>query len=110
MIFTKLVIDLLCGLLVLVAGIVYLKNTFKTIQDLDETKTDAKQFRKEFYFADFIRYLSIAVIVMFIMVWAIDKEVNIALNIVFPSMLIAGAVKGFHYLFKNKLTGPRYIY
>ncbi|MEW5323811.1 hypothetical protein V2J23_17340 [Geobacillus thermoleovorans] len=101
--------NLLCGLLVLVSGTIYFKNTLKLNKINSPKEVNVQNILKAFD-TDFFKYLPVAFISMTIPIFIKGTHLEAITEVFFPAVLITAAIESFHYLFKHWLTNKiRYI-
>jgi cytochrome bd-type quinol oxidase subunit 2 len=102
MTYITLVANLLCGLLVLVAGIIYFRNTIIWTKSNKNATTDVKDLLKEFEVGDFMKLLLIAFVFITLIGFINNTDMSFIPNVFFPAVVIAAGVESFSYILKRK--------
>lgn len=102
MTYITLAANLLCGFLVLVAGIIYFKNTIVWNKNKKSTTTDVKDILKEFELGDFIKLLLIAFVIITLTGFINNNGMDFIPSVFFPALVIAAGVESLSYLSSTK--------
>ncbi|WP_267418637.1 hypothetical protein [Bacillus sp. GC_Bacil_1] len=98
------VINVLFGLLILISGLVYFKNTVRAYKDDIRTKNRIKE-------SNLSIILDIVFICIFILMptWLTYSKVDFLVDVILPGCIIVGGVKSIQYLFPNKVLNKKYL-
>jgi uncharacterized protein YybS (DUF2232 family) len=98
-----IILNLLCGLLVLATGIIYLKNTLVSTKTVNKENTSVQDILKEFK-VDFFKFLLVAFISIVCPILVKDIDLSSVTDALFLAFVITGTVESIHYLLKGKIT------
>ncbi|XRG78988.1 hypothetical protein V5E38_01295 [Rossellomorea sp. GAMAL-10_SWC] len=102
MLYVAIITNLMCGLIILLTGIVYMKNTLKTSNVNQETITYKKVF-SEFKLGDFYKLLFISFMFGFLLsvINQADIGSDLIFNIVLSSFTVVISIESICYLLKR---------
>lgn len=101
-----IITNLLCGVVVLITGALYLKNTLKNLKLINHDSVAPQNISNEFELGDFIKVLFIAIFWSFLLS-TIKHLINIdfTLNILLTSFTTALTIESVSYIFnKNEFS------
>ncbi|PGS51012.1 hypothetical protein [Bacillus sp. AFS041924] len=101
-----IITNLLCGVVVLITGALYLKNTLKNLKLINHDSVAPQNISNEFELGDFIKVLFIAILWSFLLS-TIKHLINIdfTLNILLTSFTTALTIESVSYIFnKNEFS------
>ncbi|PLT30024.1 hypothetical protein CUU66_09740 [Peribacillus deserti] len=107
--FFIMMLYLLCGLLILSAGIGCFINTLNSVKNIHESTIAANDILKEFEFGNLIKTLLITFVVVFMITLIFEINDNFVFNVMLPSFFIAGAVESARYLFKRQQNNTNHM-
>ncbi|KFN02594.1 hypothetical protein D0U04_15770 [Bacillus clarus] len=103
MAYVTIAVNFLCSVLILIAGIIYLKNTllFHKISNMKDITTEniLKEFKLNIFWCFIISCFSILM-----PIWITDKNFDFLTDVLVSGFIIAGGIEAIHYLLKNKIS------
>lgn len=101
-----IIVNLLCGLVVLASGIIYLRNTLKLNHTHLSKETTVRNLLKEFD-SDFFKFLLVTFLSAVIPIFIKGNDLGAIIDVFFPAIVVTAAIEGAYYISKYWFDNQR---